>query len=116
MPWLMDEESPVSQKNVNDFKKIDGNTTSCSINRIKENARIRLEQDVDLVLKNIETKIFGQSHDEVVMMKDLRYKNCKANEDRINLKEGLLFRTYFGKAVSVKYCQILISKQLVGRK
>ena len=46
-------------------------------------------------------------------MTDSRYKNYKANEDRIIPKDGLLFRKYFGETGSVKYYQILIPKQIV---
>ena len=46
-------------------------------------------------------------------MTDSRYKNYKANEDRIILKDGLLYRKYFGETGSLKYYQILIPKQLV---
>ena len=97
-----------------EFTKIDGNTTSYSMNGIKANARIRVEQDVDLMLKTMKLKILGQPHDEVLMMTDSRYKNYKSNEDRIVLIDGLLFRKYFGKTGSVKYYQILILKQLVS--
>ena len=83
------------------------------MNGIKANARIRVEQDVDLVLKNLKLKVLGQPYDEVLIMTDSRYKNYKANEDRIVLKDGLLFRKYFGETGSVKYYQILIPKQLV---
>ena len=82
------------------------------MNRIKANARIRVEQDVDLVLKNMKLKILGQRYDEVLMITDSRYKNYKANEDRIILKNGLLFKKYFGETSSVKYYQTLIPKQL----
>ena len=58
-------------------------------------------------------KIHGQPHDEVLMMTDSRYKNYKANEDRISLKDGLLFRKCFGETCSVKYYQIFIPKQVV---
>ena len=51
--------------------------------------------------------------EEVLIMTDSRYKNYKANEDRITLKDGLLFRKYFGETGSIKYYQILIPKQLV---
>ena len=44
------EESPVLNTSVKEFTKIDGNTTSYSMNGIKANARIRVERDVDLVL------------------------------------------------------------------
>ena len=97
-----------------EFTKIDGNTTSYSMNGIKANGRIRVEQDVDLVLKNMKLKILGQPQDEVLFMTDSRYKNYKANEDRIILKDGLLFRKNFGETGTVKYYQILIPKQLVN--
>ena len=94
--WAANEESPVLKTSVKEFTKIDGNTTSYSLNGIKANARIRVEHDVDLVLKNIKMKILGQPCDEVLMIRNSRYKNYKANEDRIFLKDGLLFRKYFG--------------------
>ena len=58
-------------------------------------------------------RILGQPYDEVLIMTDSRYKNYKANEDRIILKDDLLFRKYFGETGSVKYYQILIPKQLI---
>ena len=111
--WAANDESPVLKTRVKEFTKIDGNTTSYSLNAIKANARLRVEQDVDLVLKNKKLKILGQPYDEVLIMTDSRYKNYKANEDRIILKDGLLYRQYFGETGSVKYYQILIPKQLV---
>ena len=49
----------------------------------------------------------------MLILTDSRYKNYKANEDRIILKYGLLFRKYFGETGTVTYYQILIAKQLV---
>ena len=46
-------------------------------------------------------------------MTDSRYKHYKTNEDRIIVKDGLLYRKFFGETGSVKYYQILIPKQLV---
>ena len=111
--WAANGESPALKINVKEFTKIYGNTMSYSMNGIKANARIRVEQDVDLVLKNMKLKILGQPYDELLIMTDSRYKNYKANEDRIIPKEGLLFRKYFGETGSVKYYQILIPKHLV---
>ena len=111
--WAANEESPALKTSVKEFTKIDGNTTSYSMNGIKANARIRVEQDVDLVLKDMKLKILGQPYDEVLIVTDSRYKNYKANEDRIILKDGLLFRKIFGETGSVKYYQILIPRQLV---
>ena len=108
--WAMNEESPALETSVEDFTKIDGNTTSYSMKGIKANARIRVQQDVNLLLENRKLKILDQPHDKVLMMADSRYKNYNANEDRIIHKDGLLFRKYFGETGSVKYYQILIPK------
>ena len=88
-------------------------TTSYSINGIKASARIRVEQDADLVLKNLKLKILGQPHDDVLLTTDRRFKHFKANEGII-LKDGLLFRKYYGETGSVKYYQIFMPKQLVN--
>ena len=111
--WAVIEDSSLLKTSVKEFTKIDGNTTSYSMNGIKANARIRVEQDAHLVLKNLKLKILGQPYDEVLMITDSRYKNGRANEDRIILKDGLLFRKYFGETGNVKYYQNLIPKQLV---
>ena len=112
--WAVNQELPVLKTTEKEFTKIDGNATWYSINGIKANARIRVEQDVNLVLNNLKLKILGHPYGEVLMMTDSRYKNYKANEDRIILKDGLLIRKFFGETGTVKYCQILIPKQLVN--
>ena len=99
---------------IKEFTKVDGNTTSYSNNGIKASARKRVEQDSDLVLKNLKLKMLGQPHDDVPLSTDRRCKHYKANEDRIILKDGLLFRRYYGETGSVEYYQILIPKQLVN--
>ena len=112
--WVVNQELSTMKPSIKEFTKIDGNTTSYSINGIKASARIRVEQDADLVLKNLKLKILGQPHDDVLLATDRRFKHYKANEDRIILKDGLLFRKYYGETGSVKYYQILIPKQLVN--
>ena len=77
--WAMNEESSVLKTSVKEFTKIDGNTTSYSMNGIKANARTRVEQDVDFLLNNMKLKILGQPHDEILMMTDSRYQKYKAN-------------------------------------
>ena len=64
--WAMNDQSPISKTNVKEFTKVDGNT----MNGIKGNARMRVEQDVNFVLNNMKLKILGQPHDEVLMMTD----------------------------------------------
>ena len=111
--WAANEESPALKTSIKEFTKIDGNTTSYSMSGIKASARKQVQQDVDLVLKNLKLKILGQPFDEVLIMTDSRYKHYNTKEDRIVLKDGLLYRKYFGEKGSVKYYQILIPKQLV---
>ena len=62
------------------------------MNGLKANARIRVEQDIDLVLKNLLLKKFGQPHDQVLLTTNRRCKHYKANEDPIILKDGPLSR------------------------
>ena len=112
--WVTNQELSSLKPSIKEFTKIDGDTTSYSIKGIKASARIRVEQDADLVLKNLKLKILGQPHDDVLLATDRRYKHYKANEDRIILKDGLLFRKYYGEFGSVKYHQFLIPKQLVN--
>ena len=112
--WVTNQELSSLKPSIKEFTKIDGNTTSYSISGIKASARIRVEQDADLVLKNLKLKILGHPHDDVLLATDRRYKHYKANEDRIILKDGLLFRKYYGETGSVKYYQTLIPKQLVS--
>ena len=111
--WVINQEPSLLKPSIKVFTKIDGNTSSYSINGIKASARIRVEQDADLLLQNLKLKILGQSHEYVLLSTDRRFKHYKANEDRIILKDGLLFRKYYGETGSVKYYQILILKQLV---
>ena len=49
----------------------------------------------------------------MLLPKDKRFEHYKANEDRIILKDVLLFRKYYGEIGNIKYYQILIPKQLV---
>ena len=97
--WVANQELSSMKPNIREFTKIDGNTTSDAINGIRANAQVQVE----LVLKNIKLKILGQPHDYVLLTTDRRFKDYKANEDRIILKVGLLFRIYYGETGSVRY-------------
>ena len=112
--WVANQEPSSLKPSIKEFTKIDGNTTSYSLHGIKVNARIRVEQDADLVLKNLKLKILRQPQDYMLLTTDRRFKYYKANEDRIILKVGFLLRKYYGETGSVKYYQILIPKQLVN--
>ena len=91
MQWVENEEPSSLKTSVKEFTKIDGNTTLYSLKAIKDkaNARLRVKQDVDLVLKNMKLNNLGQPHEQKLMMTNSRYKHYKANEDHINPKDGL---------------------------
>ena len=73
--WVANQELSSMKPSFQEFTKIDGNTTSYSFNGIKANARIRLKQDADLVLMNLKLKIFGQTHDNVILTTDTKFKH-----------------------------------------
>ena len=50
---VVNQEPSSMKPSIKEFTKIDGNTTSYSINGIKASAGIRVEQDSDLILKNL---------------------------------------------------------------
>ena len=110
--WVANEEPPSCKTSVEEFTKIDGNSTLISMNGIKANARILAEPDVDIILKSVKRTKYGQPHDEVLLTTDRRFKHNKANEDRIILKDGLLNRKYYGEKSNVKYYQNLILQQI----
>ena len=75
--WVANEEPSSMKTSVKEIAKIGGNTTSYSMNGIQANARTRVDQDVDLVLKNMKPKTVGQPQDEVLMTTDSQYKHYK---------------------------------------
>ena len=91
------EEPRSSKTSIKVFTKIDAKITSDSINGIKGKARIRVEQDLDLVLRNLRPKVLGQPQDEVLSTTDNRFMTYKANEDRMILENGIPFRKDYGK-------------------
>ena len=90
--WISNREPSSMKPSIKEFTKIDGNTTAYSLHGIKANARIRVEQDADLVLENLKLKILGQPYDDVLLTTDRRFTHYQANENRITLKDGLLLR------------------------
>ena len=104
--WVANGEPSKTSTIVKEFTKLDGNATSYSMNGIKANARIQVEQDVDPVLKNLNLKILAQPDDEVLQITDNRYKHYKINDDRKSPQRWptdpeLLPRNW--------YCQILLN-------
>ena len=100
--WAANEKTTSLKSGDEEFIKPDGNTTSYYSNGIKANVRMRVEQDVDLVLKNLILKILGRPCDEVLLTTDRRHEHYKANQYRIILKDTLLFQKRYRKTSSIK--------------
>ena len=99
--WVAHDNPSSKNSSTKEFTKIDGNTMSHSINGIKENARIRVEQDVDLVLKKSKLVILGQPHDKMLLTAQ---KDDLSTTKRTKiLKDGLLFRKHYGETSNIKY-------------
>ena len=73
--WVVNQEPSSLKPSIKELIKIDGDTTAYSLHGIETNARIRVEQDADLVLKNLKLKILNQPHDDVLLTTDSRFKH-----------------------------------------
>ena len=69
--WVANQEPSSMKPSIKEFTKNDGVTTSYSLHGIKASARIRVEQDADLDLKNLKLKKLGQPHDDVLLTTDI---------------------------------------------
>ena len=74
---------------------------------------MRHQQDRDKVLRNYKLRLLKEPYDEHLMATDNRALQYTAQESRIILKDGLLYRQYFGETGAVKYLQVLLPEQLV---
>ena len=74
---------------------------------------LRPHQDPDPVLRNLKLKILKEPYDTQLLNDDPSATKYLAQEDRIIIKDGLLYRQYFGDTGKVKYLQALLPQQLV---
>ena len=72
----------------------------------------RSHQDQDPILRNIKLKILKEPYDNQLQNEDSRAAKYLAQEDRIIIKDRLLYRHNVGDTGKVKYLQVL-PKQLV---
>ena len=111
--WVANEQPSTLNTSVKEFTEIDGNTTSYSMKGTKANGRLRVGEDIDLVLEKLKPKLLNQLNDKLLLTTDRRYKHYKSNKNRIILKDRLLFRKYYRKNGTAIYYQFHIPKQLV---
>ena len=76
-------------------------------------ARIRLEQNNDIVLRNLREKIEGNPFDGNELASDYRYQHYLQNITRIEIKQELLTRKYYTDTGTISHCQIILPIQLL---
>ena len=86
---------------------------SCSSGYFKDNARIRLEQNNDVVLRHLRAKIEGNPFDENELASDYRYQHYLQNITRIEIKQEVLTRKYYTDTGIISHYQILLPIQLL---
>ena len=106
-----DPENAVSE--LQQFHKPTSGLISCSSGYFKENARIRLEQNNDIVLRNLRAKLEGNPFDENELASDYRYQHYLQNITRIEIKQEVLTRKYYTDNGTISHYQILLPIQLL---
>ena len=95
------------------FHKPTSGLISCSSGHFKDNARIRLEQNNDVVLRNLRAKLEGNPFDENELALDHRYQHYLQKITRIEIKQEVLTRRYYTDTGITSHYQILLPKQLL---
>ena len=79
----------------------------------RENAKFRLEQNNDPLLRNRRANIEGKSFDESAFTQNNRYQHYLQNKPRIEFREDILAREYHNDNGQCSDYQILLPKQLL---
>ena len=98
---------------VTEVIKIPLNSAVYAFGAIKENARIRNEQDADPLLKALKQRVSHEEYDKHLLKTEPRGRHLLRHEERIIMKDGVLMRKYYGEDGSVTHNQVIIPKHLV---
>ena len=89
------------------------NKASYTFAAIKEDARIRFEQDTDIVFKAIKRKLICEEYNKHLLQTDPNAKRLLVHENRLIVNDGVLMRKYHGECRQVTHYQILIPEHLI---
>ena len=104
------------EKNVTElqqFHKATSGLNTCSEGPFRENARIRLEQNNDIVLWNLRAEIEGNPFDEIDWASDYKYYLYLQNHARIEIKQDVLTHKYYTDTGTTSLYQILLPTHLL---
>ena len=74
---------------------------------------MRHQQDKDNVLRNYKLRLLKEPYNEQLLASDPRAARYIAQDSRIILKDGLLYRQYYDHTGKVKFLQILLPEHLI---
>ena len=106
-----DPENAVSE--LHQFHKPTSGLISVSSGYFRDNARNRLEQNNDIVHRNLRAKIEGEPIDENHLASDYRYHHYLQNITRIEIQQVVLTRKYYTYTGTVSHFQTLLPIQLL---
>ena len=95
------------------FHKPTSGLNTCSEDHFRDYARIRFEQNNDIVLRNLRAKLEGNPFDESDLASDYRYQHNLQNITRIEIKQEVLTRRYYTNTGTTSHYQILLPVQLL---
>ena len=110
-----DEETTKIKPSIKGTTPIPINKASYTFGAIKEDARIRVEQDSDLVFKAIKRKLICEEYNKHLLQIAPKAKRLlvHVHENRLIVKDGILMRRYYGECGQVTHHQILIPEHLI---
>ena len=95
------------------FHKLTIGLNTCTEGHFRDNASIRLEQNNDIVLRNLRSKIEGNPFDENDLASDYRYQHYLQNITRLEIKQEVLKRKHYTYTGTTSQYQILLPTQLL---
>ena len=108
-----DEETTKIKLAIKETTPIPINKASYTFGAIKEDARIRVEQDSNQVFKAIKKKLICEEYDKHLLQTDPTAIRLLVHENRLIVKDGILMRKYYGECGQVTHHQILIPEHLI---
>ena len=95
------------------FHKSTAGTINYREGHFRDNAKIRLEQNNDPVLRNLRAKIEGEPFDKSAFTQDNRYQHYLQNKPHIEIRQDFLVRKYYNDIGQISHYQVLLPKQLL---
>ena len=107
------EQAQQNARNKNTTKIKLSTIETYTFGAIKEDARIRVEQDVDLVFEAIKRRVVCEKYDKHLLQIDPKERHLLVHENRLIVKDGIIMRKYYGECGQITHLQILIPEHLI---